>query len=112
VNFFFKSIQTCGTLLNRVSAVFGQLCRRVQGNESVVTRACASTQVEPQEQAFDQSLVLSSCSMAKTNPENQSADESVFPMVFSGPACKVEVSFGYISPARGISTLLRVLGAV
>ena len=133
MSLFFKSIQTCGALLDKVRAVFGHVCRKVLGGESVVTEVFTSKSVEMGGAASEristacetETLRTDAASAPKTvgldiaapvspfvgltTPENQMEAAPVCSMVFSGPVCRVEVSFGYLPPAKGISSLLRAL---
>jgi len=133
MNMFFKTVQSCRTLLNSVRAVFSRIWRQVLGGG--VPRGLNSAKVEPTGPAFDQGVpvpgtetrqadtslapqadlvdpgVPAVSSRGTTTPESQKGDRPVHSVAFCGPVGRVGVSLGYVPPAKGIPSILRALGA-
>jgi hypothetical protein len=102
---FFQSLRTCGTLLARVGAALGEVCRHVVGAERTVVRAFTSAKVR------DESAE-SVPTVGGTTIPPQYPGLPATTMTFSGPVCRMEVAFRYVPPARGIPVLLRELERV
>lgn len=48
----------------------------------------------------------------ETNQNLQETEPLVATMTVSGPVCRMEVAFGYVPPARGVTVLVRELERV
>lgn len=127
VNGFFKSLKTCGTLLNRVRAALGEICRRAVGADSVIARAFTSDKAGNDAPLSDQLGTSAGRSESCDSPEpvatgKTTATETIGEdqnfvaappaLSISGPVCRMEVSLAYIAPPKGISVLLHELERV